>query len=92
MQLSALLNFILTKSALQMRTEILRTPNNQNRIKSLKMLQWDLVLLKSECLELYIVRITLNHSEVLFTWFCVYKDLVCIEWPHCMNRLWRIKG
>jgi len=78
MQLSAFTGFSTYQtSALRMRTEILRT---LNRIKSLKRLQWDLVL-KSECLEVYIVRITLNQSEVLFTRFCVYKELVCIEGP-----------
>lgn len=54
--------------------------NPQNRIKSLKMSQWDLVL-GSQCLELYIVRITLNRLEVLVLWFGVYKELVCIEGP-----------
>lgn len=53
----------------------------QSRIKSLKMSQWDLVL-GSQCLELYIVRITLNHLEVPVPWFCVYQESVCIEGPH----------
>lgn len=58
--------------------------NPQNRIKSLKMSQWDLVL-GSQCLEMYVVRITLNHLEVLVPRFCVYKELVCIEGPHLIK-------
>lgn len=82
MQLSAFTGFLyLPTSALRIRTEIVRTQTEQN---VLKMLQWDLVL-GSLCLELYIVKITLNHAEVLFTWFCVYKELVCIQGPHCIN-------